>query len=816
MTTYGNPACKIDADWTFLNAEAPGAQAADFDDSAWRRVNLPHDWSIEGAFAREHFIPACYDANHLEGRGDSYLPKGIGWYRKRLNLPRLSGGDRVYLEFEGVFRDSTLWVNGQRAGGHVGGYTSAVYDITPWIRRDGRTDVLALRVDAREVEGWWYEGAGIYRHVWLMVKPALHLTPWGVAVTTPAVSYTAATVAVRTSVRNGAPRPVRARLRTTIGDGRGNTVGVVESEMPVDAGQSVEFLQECALADPHLWSPAAPNLYTASSELVAPDGVGDRTETVFGIRWFEFTPDRGFFLNGRPLQLRGGNIHHDFGGLGTALPDRANARTVEALKAMGANTIRSAHNPAAPALMDACDRLGMLLWAETRNLYTDKSAEEDLRALIRRDRNHPCIFVWGLANTAGSSDGRLTACLRQLNDLAHRLDPSRPTAVGLEGNAGANDNGFALVTDVVGYNGGGMGIDDRDHRLYPARRMLHSEYASGRGARGVYEKTTPANAEMETFGDGRVLVRGGQYASSYDLCLEHEREWRHIAARPWLAGGLMWSAIEYRGETAGWPIVTSQFGVLDICRFPKDAYYFYQKEWTTQPMLHLFPHWTWPGKEGQRIEVWCYSNCDTVDLFLNGEKVPGIPHFLQNGASWPHISWHVPYAPGTLCAEGRVNGQVVCRREVRTAGASAALRLTPDRATIHADGEDLSFVTVSVHDAAGEPVPTACVPVTVEVTGCGRLLGLSSGDPASHESEKGSVMRTFNGLCLAIVQSDGREGDIRVAVAADDVTGATVQLSARGGRRPWRYDVPDRPGVHRDPEDDLAEAGSVKTSRTTS
>ena len=772
---------KVNADWKFQPGDCAGAEAAGLDDSRWRRVDLPHDWSIEGPFSPEHYIKARYDANHLEGRSDGYLPKGTGWYRKHLDLPSLTGGDRVYLEFEGVFSNSTLWVNGHPSGKHRSGYTGAVYDITSWVRTDGQPNALAVQVDAREMEGWWYEGAGIYRHVWLLIKPALHLAPWGIAVTTPSVSYSSAVVNVRTAVTNSTGQPLKARLRTTLLDDRGNPVGIMETAAPVAAGQSVELLQETTLANPRLWSPDSPNLYTARSELIAPDGTGDQGETTFGLRWFEFTPDQGFFLNGRPLQLRGGNLHHDFGGLGTALPDRANAKTVEVLKAMGANTIRSSHNPAAPSLMEACDRLGMLLWAETRNLYVDKGAVEDLQDLIRRDRNHPCIIVWGLANTAGSPDGRLTTNLQQLNEVAHRLDPNRPTAVGLEGNAGANDNGFALVTDVVGYNGGGMGIDDRDHRLYPRRCMLQSEYSSGTGARGIYEKTPPTTAEFEQSGDGRIMKLGGQYASAFDLCLSHEKEWRHIAERPWLAGGLMWSIIEYRGETAGWPIVTSQFGVLDICRFPKDAYYFYQKEWTTQPMLHLFPHWTWPGKEGQRIEVWCYSNCDTVDLFLNGEKVPGIPHFLQHGASWPHLYWHVPFAPGTLCAEGRVNGKVVCRQEIKTAGAPAALRLAPDRSQLRADGEDLSFITVSVFDAAGVPVPTAAVPVTVDVTGSGRLLGLSSGDPASHELEKATTVKTFNGLCLAIVQNNGREGEIRVNVAAAGLPTVSAQLMCREG-----------------------------------
>ncbi len=771
---------KIDREWQFHPGDIAGAREEGFDDSNWRQVNLPHDWSIERPFSMENFIEARYDANHLEARADSYLPKGKGWYRKRLVIDETFTNKSVYLEFEGVFRNSTVWVNGQRAGNHPSGYTGAVYDITRWLRTKGEPNVLAVHVDASQMEGWWYEGAGIYRHVWLMVKPELHIVPWGIAVTATNVSYSSAVVNVRTRLLNSTAKTQRVRLRTIIEDGQGNLAGSVETETAVEIGREAELIQEITIANPRLWSPEQPQMYCVRSEIISQDGDVDSCETFSGIRWFEFTPDKGFFLNGRPLQLRGGNIHHDFGGLGTALPDRANFKTVEVLKEMGCNIIRSAHNVAAPSLMEACDRLGMLFWAETRNLYPDNGASGDLRDLILRDRNHPCIIVWGLANTAGSNDERLTNHLRQLNELAHQLDSSRPTVVGLEGNADANANGFAGVTDVVGYNGGGIGIDDRDHRLFPGRKMLISEFSSGRGARGVYMETAPADSESETLGDGRVMKRGGHYCSEFELCRSHEQEWRHVAARPWLAGGLMWSAIEYRGETTGWPIVTSQFGVLDICRFPKDAYYFYKKEWTDSPMLHLFPHWTWPGKEGQRIEVWCYSNCDTVDLYLNGQLQPGIPHFLQFGASWPHLSWQVPYAPGTLYAEGRLNGQVVCRQEIRTAAAPAMLRISPDRTKLLADGEDVSFVTISVCDADGTPVPAAAVPVSVEVSGCGRLIGLSSGDPGSHQSEKSSVVKTFNGLCLAIVQNNRQEGEIRVTASSPVLSeNVSVKLACR-------------------------------------
>ena len=770
---------KIATGWRFHKGDVDGAQSEQFDDSGWEVVDVPHDWSVEGPFSADNFIEARYEANHLEGRADSYLPKGIGWYRKNLVVDLRHPQQRVYIEFEGIFRDSSLWVNGTLAGSHESGYTGVVHDVTDFIRPGGKPNLLAVKVDARKMEGWWYEGAGIYRHAWLHVVPALHSVPWGVAVTTPHVDYSSATVNVRTQVVNTHTESRECRVRTRVLDGHGNIVAEMETDGPVESGATVEFIQETAIVNPRLWSPQEPNLYSVCVEVRAPDGETHRSATPFGVRWFEFTPDKGFLLNGKPLQLRGGCIHHDFGGLGTALPDRANVKTVEVLKDMGCTIIRSSHNPAAPSLMDACDRLGMLLWAETRYLTTD-NAVEDLRDLIRRDRNHPCVITWSLANTAGGTDGdgHLTERLKQLHEMVRAMDPSRPTAVALEGNADANANGFANVTDVVGYNGGGMGIDDRDHRMFPRRKMLISEFSSGRGARGVYQEGAAADGAIEAFGDGRVMKRGGHYCSVYDLCLSHEREWRHIAARPWLAGGIMWSVIEYRGETTGWPIVTSQFGVLDICRFPKDAYYFYQKEWTDKPMLHLFPHWTWPGKEGQPIEVWCYSNCDTVDLFLNDKPVKGIPHHLQYKASWPHLPWGVPYQPGTLRAEGRVNGKIVCRQEIRTAGAPAGLRMSPDRTSLRADGEDVSFVTMSIHDDKGVVVPTACNPIAVEVTGSGKLLGLSSGDPGSHESEKSACHRAFNGLLLAIARSSEREGEIHLTASSPGLASAQAILTA--------------------------------------
>lgn len=759
---------RISQDWKFFKGNAEGAEARGFDDSAWRSVDVPHDYSIEDP-------PS--DSNIMWG---GYRTKERGWYRKHLP-PATDDGRRVYLEFEGVFHNSTIWVNGEKAGAHPWGYTGFVLDITPYLRRDGGPEVVAVFLDKTnwhvtenpEAEGWWYEGCGIYRHVWLISTHPVHVDRWGTFVTTPEVSESSALVNVKTTLRNDTEADARVTLETALAGPDGELLATLRSERCVPASGTVDIPQQARIEQPRLWSPDSPSLYTARTRVMVDGEAVDTYETPFGIRWFEFTPERGFFLNGKHIQLRGMCNHADCGGLGTALPDRVNEKTVEIMKGMGCNLLRSAHHDAAPSLMESCDRLGMLVWAETRYLDAPEVAGAPLRDLIQRNRNHPSIICWSLANTAGSPDGKLTGYLKALNEIAHAEDPTRPTAFGCEANTDANANGFAFVTDIMGYNGGGMGIDDRDHHLFPERKMLVSEFSSGRGARGIYENIPSGIETKVTLGDGRVLDFDGRYCSIYDLCRWFEKEWTHIDERPWLAGGAMWSGFEYYGETSGWPTVTSQFGVLDICRFPKDTYYYFIQEWTDKPMVHVFPHWTWPGREGQEIEVWGYTTCDSVRLSLNGQRLGEKPR-----GRLTHMEWKVPYQPGVLLAEGVVDGRVVCVQEIRTAGDAAKLRLSADRFSIRADAQDVSFVTISVHDAQGNTVPTAACDVRVEVAGAGKLIGLASGDPRSHENPKDTRARTFSGLLLAIVQSTGEPGAITVAASSEGLAGASVELAA--------------------------------------
>ncbi len=759
---------KIDKTWLFARDDGSFTK---FDDTHARTIDLPHDWAIEsGDFSKENYIPSIREEGHLEFRHDSFLPRGCGWYKKQLEIPDCFADQRVFIEFEGVFGESTLYVDTIKAGSNSSGYTGCIYDITKLV--SGKKSVqLDLHVSAERMQGWWYEGAGIYRHVHLIVTPGSHLIPWGIAITTTEITSDSAKINLQIEISNSSEK-TELEIELFSPDG----ISAARSTRKITCtGNSTEYFS-LDVKNPLLWDVESPQLYTAKVTLKN-NTERDQQQTSFGIRYFEFTPDRGFFLNGRHLQLRGGNIHHDFGGLGTALPDRAHEKNVEVLKEMGANIIRSAHNPAAPALMDACDRLGMLFWAETRNLHPEKGAEKDLTALIRRDRNHPSIIIWSLANTAGGRNGNpnLTGKLKCLHDLAKKLDPSRPTAVGLESNADANANGFADTVDVVGYNGGGLGKDESDHIKFPNRCEVISEYASGRGARGIYEEEEFGESGIfEILGDGRKMPRNGKYCSELNLLQVHMQEWEHVMQNNFLAGGIMWSAIEYRGETCGFPVVTSQFGVLDLCRFPKDTFYYYKMQWTPEPTLHIFPPWNRKVSPGTPVELYCCSNCDTVTIELNGKIIISDLPIEPNKVAKCQIPWQ----PGCLTATGKCKNVEICRTALCTPDVPAALKITPDRTELTAGEEDISFLRVDVIDKNGNFVPDGAVDIEITVSGAGSLAGVCSGDPTSHERENVNYIRTFSGSALVIIRSGAHPGSIMVDVNGKNIQGNRVILQS--------------------------------------
>lgn len=656
--------------WKFHLGDCRDAAKPDCDDSAWQDVCVPHDWSIAGPFREDVPSTGVKTGRHVPTpappRYTGFLPTGVAWYRKGLALGHVPAGKRLFLEFEGAFRNTAVWINGGLVGRWPWGYTGAIYDVSRHLRRDGSENQIAVRVDNSAGEGWWYEGGGIYRPVRLHVTGNPYMPDWGPFVYATKVSAHSACVNVRTDVKNDGPLDETCKVCVRLTDPRGRTVAETCETISPPPWSTVRLRQTVKVPDPELWSPDAPSLYGVEVSVRNAAEITDSVSLTFGIRWFEFTADSAFFLNGCRWPLRGANVHQDHGALGVALPSRAHEQTVEALKSLGANFLRVAHHDPPRALMDACDRLGMLVWAETRYLDQPSRSGPPLRAMIRRHRNHPSIIAWGLANTAGSPDGRRTQWLNASHEIVREEDPTRPTAFACEGNTDPFDNGFAFVTDLAAYNGGGGPgrWHERDHALYHDRRILLSEYSSGRGARGVYEERAYGKEDyMEPYDDGRVLRHAGHYASVYDLCRSHEEEYARVIAHEWLAGGAMWSGIEYRGESPGWPIVTSQFGIFDVCRFPKDVAWFYRQEWTREPMVHIFPHWTWPGREGESISVWAYTTCEEVELHLNGR-----PLGKQRRKPGGHLEWAVRYEPGALVAEGRQGGKSVCRCERRTAG----------------------------------------------------------------------------------------------------------------------------------------------------
>ncbi|MGH7594644.1 MAG: beta-galactosidase GalA [Gemmatimonadales bacterium] len=726
-----------------------------FDDSAWRMVDLPHDWAVELPFVEDTELNDFGD--HPIGR--KYPATSIGWYRRVFTLPAADTGRRISLEFDGIFRDALIALNGHLVGRNFSGYAPYRADITDLVTWGG-SNVLVLRVDATEHEGWFYEGAGIYRHVWLVKTAPVHVAPGGTFVST-AVTGASATVSIATDVANDSDADATCRVVQTVRDGAGRRVATTRSPLSrVPARGQIEVRQHVALANPELWSIETPALYCLDTAIERSGSEVDLHETPFGIRTMHWDANAGFFLNGKRVELKGTCNHQDHAGVGVALPDRLQEFRIAKLKEMGSNAYRTSHNPPTAELLDACDRLGMLVLDENRTFSSQHEGMSQLERLVRRDRNHPCVFAWSLANEESSDQGndrgqRMATTMRR---LVRRLDPTRPVTAAMNGGWGS---GFSLVVDVQGFNYGDAARLDAFRARFPGLPAMGSEVASTVSTRGIYQND-----------------RDKGYVSAYDVnfppwAARAETWWTTYAARAWLAGGFVWTGFDYRGEPTPyqWPCINSHFGIMDTCGFPKDNFYYYQAWWSDKPVLHLFPHWNWAGAEGQDIDVWVQGNIDRVELLVNGSSV-GAQDVPRNS----HVSWKVPYAPGNIEARGFRNGQHVLVERRETTGAPAAVMLHPDRARIAANGEDVSVITVSIMDAAGRVVPTAGDQVAFRVSGAGKLIGVGNGDPSSHEPDKATTRRAFNGLCCAIVQASKIAGEIQVEATAVGLRSATTVI----------------------------------------
>ena len=778
----------FDRAWRFHLGDVAGAQEATFDDSGWRGLDVPHDWSIEGQFS---------DTNPA-GAGGGALPGGVGWYRKTFAVAERDTSRLVFIEFDGVYRNSEVWINGHYLGKRPYGYSSFTYELTPRLRYGAASNVIAVRVDnSQQPNSRWYSGSGIYRHVRLVTAGRVHVDHWGTAITTPEVTATSARIAIRTTLRNASQADQPITLRTVLYDASGREVAAASTPTRVPRDSVSAITQDVVIRNPTLWSLERPYLYRAVSRVSCAAKPCDDYSTPFGVRTFVFDPERGFILNGTHVKIRGVCLHHDLGALGAAVNTRALERQLEIMRGMGVNAIRTSHNPPAPELLDLTDRMGFIvldeafdMWKKEKTKYDyhldwDAWHVRDLSDMVRRDRNHPSVFLWSIGNEVieqwTNDDTTAAPIARELAGIVRRLDPTRPITSASNNGSPANPVFHAGALDLLGHN--------YHHEAwasfptqFPGGKFIITEAMSALNSRGVYEQPSDSVASYATpyVKDSGPQPNKDHRLSSYDDRKAfwgslHEESLRLFERYPFLSGIFIWQGIDYLGEPTPyeWPARSSYFGVVDLAGFPKDPYYLYQSVWTTRPMLHVFPHWNWAP--GQTIDVWAYTNADEVELFLNGASL-GVKRKPEQVS---HLMWRVTYTPGTVRAVARTGGRVVVTQEVKTAGAPARVVLSPDRGTIHADGSDLSFVTVTVEDAAGVPVPTAEPLVRFRLAGNARLAGVDNGDQISHAPFHSDRVLLFNGKALVILRAGERPGSVTLTAEADGLEAATARLELR-------------------------------------
>jgi beta-galactosidase len=766
---------RVDAAKTNLGSQLSYVQPG-FDATGWRQLDLPHDWAVELPFDKRGNKDHGFKLLGVNGSDTT-----IGWYRRTFDLPAGDKGRALWIEFDGVYRNCLVWLNGVCLGRNVSGYGSFYFDISRQANYGGK-NTLVVRVDATRTEGWFYEGAGIYRHVWLVKTGAAHVAHWGTFVTTTAGNGDAE-ASVETAVRNDSGQPVNAKVTSVIADSDGREVAESEqATVAIGKGEEQTLTQKVKVPGAHLWSLEDPHLYKLISRVEVNGGLSDVYETPFGIRTIKWDANQGFLLNGKHVFLKGTANHQDAAGVGIAVPDALNEWRLAQLKKFGCNAYRTAHGPATPELLDACDRLGILVFTEQRRIGHTEQSLGDLQSLILRDRNHPSIIAWGLCNEELSAQGsdHFTQTLAVPNqDIVHRLDPTRPATCAMNWDWG---NGFSKVLDVQGFNYWWQGTHSKDrghfltidefHAAFPDKPAFGSEEGSTSSTRGIYENDK-TNAYLSAY--DRNLPRGGDPQREWGSTAEG---WMNFyAKRPWLAGAFVWTGFDYRGEPTpyGWPGISSPTGILDTCGFPKDNFYFYKAWWTNEPVLHILPHWNWPGKEGKNIEVWVHSNFDAVELFLNGQSLG-----KKEMPRLSHLEWQVPYQPGKLEARGYKNGKVAETTFVETTGAAARLALGTERKSMNADGQDVAVFTVAALDAQGREVPTAGNLVKFQIKG-GAIIGVGNGDSSCHESDKGSERSLFNGLAEVIVQSK-EPGEVQLVANSDGLQSASSTLPCVAGK----------------------------------
>lgn len=743
-----------------------GPSSEQFNDSTWQTVNLPHDWVVDLPFSKE--------ASHSHGYktvGWKYPETSVGWYRRKFYIPEKDLGKHISVRFDGIFRNAQVFCNGFYLGHEPSGYATQVYDLTEYLNYGGE-NLLTVRVDASTEEGWYYEGAGIYRDVWLDKMSQVHVAPFGTFITTRIDrSYQTADVNIEVCLANKGLEAAGCKVVNRILDATGKeVVRTQESSTTLAPKQEeVKLLQSATMDNIHLWDLEHPYLYTLYTDVYVGEKLVDTYTTSFGIRNIEFNPQKGFLLNGCPVKLKGTNLHQDHAGVGTGIPDRLWKYRIEKMKSMGSNAIRTSHNPVSPAMLDLCDRMGMLVIEENRLMGINKEHVDLLERMIKRDRNHPCIILWSIGNEEWALEGneRGLRITQSMSEYVHQLDSTRLTT---QGTAGGRVSLFGV--DVKGYNYLRQNPIDEYHREHPDwYAPVGSEETSGCGTRNVYYTDSlrgwmaPINRTAED--DNRIVNAMA-------------RGWQFYHERPWLAGLFYWTGLDYRGEPNPmlYPATGSQFGIFDYCGFPKDEAFYLKSWWTDEPVLHLSPHWNLSGHEGDSIRVWAYSNCDEVELFVNGKNLGRKPMPADG-----YIEWKTVYRPGALMAKGYKGGKKIMVEKIETTGKAARILMEPYNTTLKADGQDIAIVDLTLKDEKNREVPDAMNEMTVTLTGPATILGYGNGDPGFKETErpvngeKTFRIKAFAGKAQVIIRSlEGQKRTVQLEVSGTGLKKATQQF----------------------------------------
>ena len=744
-----------------------GPYVMKFDDSAWQEVRVPHDWVTT--------LPYDQKASHSHGYktvGYKYPETSVGWYRKIINIPAEDLGKRIALRFDGIFRNARVWFNGFYMGTEPSGYATQIYDVTEYVNYGG-DNLICVRADATLEEGWFYEGAGIYRDAWLLKAAAVSVAPFGTFVYANLESpYDKATLCVETEVNNSSLSPQTYQVSQRLLDADGHEVAVSNSEsLTLKPKQTRCSKQQLSLSKPHLWSTTDPYLYKVKTIIEVDGKVTDVYETITGIRDIQFDADKGFLLNGKPLKLKGVNMHQDHAGVGAAIPEALMLWRIQRLKELGCNAYRSSHNPMTPALLDICDREGMLVIDENRLSGINAEHQRLLENMIKRDRNHPSVILWsdgneewGMENTVPGR--RVAEAMREYTRL---LDPTRHSTIA---NAGGDEMIKGL--DVVGFNYIQQNNVDQRKQANPSWKIVGTEETTGCGTRGIYFNTSDQPGHM---------VSMNRDTTHHHIENVIERGWQFYADRPWGAGVFFWTGFDYRGEPnpLSYPATDSEFGILDYCGFWKDEAWYLKSWWTDEPTLHTFPHWNLAGHEGEEIELWVYSNCDEVELTVNGKKFAR-QTMPKNG----HLKWRVVYQPGKVVATGYKNGKRVLKEVIETTKPASRLVLKTNRSVITADGRDVAIITVEVQDAKGRIVPDACPLLSFHLDGNAKIIGAGNGDPsylgADHPQDikcKDFQIPAFNGLAQLIIQSNHVASSLTLSVNSNGLNTGILNVSTK-------------------------------------